>query len=62
MLYAVICNITMLCKCRKPYNDNNNALSMSNNQCSVVVATAYMFYLTQPVQHFSSYIPNGSQK
>jgi len=34
MLYSCICNMTVLCKCNKPYNDNINDMLGSNNQCS----------------------------
>jgi len=33
MLYSCICNIIVLCKCHKPYNDNINDLLQSNNHC-----------------------------
>jgi len=36
MLYSFICNIAMICKCNKPYNDNINAMLTSKNQCSVL--------------------------
>jgi len=42
MLDSVTCNITILCECHKLDNVNNNTLLTSNNQCSIVVAIAYV--------------------
>ena len=35
MLYSCICNIIVLCKCHKPYNDNINDMLRSNNHCCI---------------------------
>jgi len=33
MLYSCICDIIVICKCHKPYNDNINNILRSNNHC-----------------------------
>jgi len=44
-----LCYITMVCSCHKAYNDKNNSLLTSTNQCLIVITAAYA-YPTQPAQ------------